>query len=56
MLEAKRLLIYTTKQIKEIAYEVGFEDIQTFSRFFKRNEGISPSEYKETRQLSKIAN
>jgi AraC-like DNA-binding protein len=56
MLEAKRLLIYTTKRIKEIAYEVGFEDIQTFSRFFKRNEGISPSEYKETRQLSKIAN
>jgi len=56
MLEAKRLLIYTTKRIKEIAYEVGFEDIQTFSRFFKRNEGISPSKYKETRQLSKIAN
>ena len=56
MLEAKRLLIYTTKQIKEIAYEVGFEDIQTFSRFFKRNEGISPSKYKETKRLSKIAN
>jgi len=56
MLEAKRLLIYTTKRIKEIAYEVGFDDIQTFSRFFKRNEGISPSKYKETRQLSKIAN
>jgi AraC family transcriptional activator of pobA len=56
MLEAKRLLIYTTKRIKEIAFEVGFEDIQTFSRFFKRNEGISPSKYKETRQLSKIAN
>jgi AraC-like DNA-binding protein len=56
MLEAKRLLIYSTKRIKEIAYEVGFEDIQTFSRFFKRNEGISPSKYKETKQLSKIAN
>lgn len=56
MLEARRLLIYTTKRIKEIAYEVGFEDIQTFSRFFKRNEGVSPSKYKKTRQLSKIAN
>jgi AraC family transcriptional activator of pobA len=49
MLEAKRLLIYTTKQIKEIAYEVGFEDIQTFSRFFKREEGISPSKFKAIR-------
>jgi AraC family transcriptional activator of pobA len=56
MLEAKRLLVYSTKRIKEIGFEVGFEDIQTFSRFFKRNEGISPSKYKETRQLSKIAN
>jgi AraC family transcriptional activator of pobA len=56
MLEAKRLLTYTTKQIKEIAYDLGFEDIQTFSRFFKRNEGISPSKYKETSQLRKIAN
>jgi AraC-like DNA-binding protein len=56
MLEARRLLIYTTKRIKEIAYEVGFEDLQTFSRFFKRNEGISPSKYKKTRRQSKIAN
>ncbi len=56
MLEAKRLLIYTTKQIKEIAYDLGFEDIQTFSRFFKRNEGMSPSKYKEASQLRNIAN
>jgi AraC family transcriptional activator of pobA len=56
MLEAKRHLTYSTKQIKEIAYDLGFEDIQTFSRFFKRNEGISPSKYKETSQLRKIAN
>jgi len=56
MLEAKRLLIYSTQQIKEIAYEVGFEDIQTFSRFFKRKEGISPSQYKESSQLRNTAN
>jgi AraC-like DNA-binding protein len=56
LLEARRLLIYSPQQIKEIAYEVGFDDIQTFSRFFKRKEGISPSKYKETWQLRKIAN
>jgi len=47
MLEARRLLRYTDTSIKEIAYEVGYEDIQSFSRFFKKNEGISPSEYKK---------
>jgi AraC family transcriptional activator of pobA len=45
LLEAKRKLRYTDKPIKEIAYELGFEDIQTFSRFFKKAEGVSPSKY-----------
>lgn len=48
LLEAKRLLIYTDKPIKEIAYEIGFEDIQSFSRFFKGKEGVSPSDFKES--------
>jgi AraC-like DNA-binding protein len=47
MLEAKRLLTYTDKPIKEIGYELGFEDIQGFSRFFKNKQGISPSDFKE---------
>ncbi|MET3046754.1 helix-turn-helix domain-containing protein [Flavobacterium covae] len=47
LLEAKRMLRYTDKPIKEIAYEIGFEDIQTFSRFFKKSENLSPSEFKK---------
>ncbi|MEO9803334.1 MAG: helix-turn-helix transcriptional regulator [Reichenbachiella sp.] len=47
MLEARRLLCYSDRQIQEIAYEMGYEDIQTFSRFFKKQEGVSPSEFKE---------
>ncbi|CAH8281924.1 AraC-like DNA-binding protein [Mariniflexile fucanivorans] len=47
MLEAKRLLYYSDKPIKEIAYEIGYEDIQSFSRFFKNQEGSSPSKYRE---------
>jgi AraC-like DNA-binding protein len=46
MLEARRQLYYTDRTIKEIAYETGFEDIQSFSRFFKGQEGVSPKEYK----------
>jgi AraC family transcriptional regulator, transcriptional activator of pobA len=55
VLEAKRMLRYTEKPIKEIAYELGFEDIQTFSRFFKKMEQISPSDFKKM-LLGSIAN
>ena len=47
ILEARRLLHYSNSPIKEVAYELGFNDIQTFSRFFKKYEGVSPSQFKE---------
>jgi len=46
LLESRRLLRYSESTIKEIAYELGFEDIQTFSRFFKSKEGYSPTDYR----------
>lgn len=46
MLEARRLLRYSDKSIKEIAYEIGYEDVQAFSRAFRHKEGISPSEFR----------
>jgi AraC family transcriptional activator of pobA len=46
MLEAKRLLLYTDKSSKEIAYELGFEDAAYFSNFFKKNANLSPSEFR----------
>lgn len=47
LLEAKRLLHYSNLHIKEIAFEIGYEDTHSFGRFFKKQEGISPSEFKE---------
>ncbi len=47
LLESKRLLHYSNLSIKEVAFEIGFEDIQTFSRFFKNKEGISPSKFRQ---------
>ncbi len=47
ILEARRMLRYTDFPVKEIAYELGYEDLQTFSRFFKGQEGKSPSEFRE---------
>ena len=46
VLEAKRELYYNTKSIKEIGYELGFDDPAYFTRFFKRQIGVSPQEYK----------
>lgn len=53
ILEAKRLLIYTDKTAKEIAYEVGFEDASHLSRLFKKHTQISPSDFKK--QLQKAS-
>lgn len=47
-LEAKRLLRYTDKSTKEIAYELGFDDASKFSRFFKTQTGMYPTAFKET--------
>jgi len=44
--EAKRLLYYTDKSAKEIAYELGFKDAEHFSRFFKNMTRQNISEYK----------
>ncbi len=50
ILEAKRLLIYTDKTAKEIAYEVGFEDASHLSRLFKKHTALSPSDFKKQLQ------
>lgn len=46
-LEAKRLLLYTDKSTKEIAFELGFEEVPHFSRFFKKQVNLPPSEFKD---------
>lgn len=48
ILEAKRLLMHTAMSIKEIAYNVGFEEPLHFSSFFKKNTGLSPSVFRES--------
>lgn len=47
LLEAKRLLQVTDTSIKEISYELGFEDLANFSNFFKKQTGISPRAFRE---------
>ena len=51
--EAKRLLCYTDRSIKLITFELGFEDVPYFSNFFKKNTGVSPSEFRNPPEVSK---
>ena len=49
VLEAKRLLLYSSKSTDEIATELGYLDPAHFSKFFKRHEGVSPTVFKKGR-------
>lgn len=49
--EAKRLLLYTSKSAKEIADLLGFDDLPTFSRFFKRQTGQSISRFRHSEKV-----
>lgn len=50
VLEIKRLLINSTLTIAEIAYELNFQDNSYFSRFFKKNTGLTPEEFRNTNE------
>ncbi|MFY0713043.1 AraC family transcriptional regulator [Seonamhaeicola sp. NFXS20] len=45
--EAKRVLIKSNISTKELAFKLGFDSVSSFSRFFKKHVGISPSDFKK---------
>jgi two-component system response regulator YesN len=47
--KAKELLSATDMSMKEICCEIGYSDPNYFSRIFKKNLGVTPTEYKEGR-------
>ena len=47
IIEAKRELYLTNKPVKEIAFELGYDDEYYFSRFFKNNAEVSPQMYRD---------
>lgn len=46
ILEAKRHLLATPNLVKEIADQLGYEDVSYFIRFFKKHTGYSPEVYR----------
>ena len=49
ILEIKRMLIDKQLAVNEVAYAVGYEDYSYFSRVFKKQTGISPTEFRNKR-------
>lgn len=52
LLEAKRLLIHSQDSVSLIAYELGYEDVSYFIRFFRHKAGISPKQFREQKRSS----
>jgi AraC family transcriptional activator of pobA len=44
--EAKRELVFTGRAIHEIAYELGFADPSHFARFFRKQTGLTPQDFR----------
>ena len=47
VLEAKRIIRLSPKSIKEISFELGFEDPSYFARFFRKHVGLTPVQYRK---------
>lgn len=55
VLEAKRLLRYSNMMVKEIAFELGFDDPSYFVKFFKRHTGQLPADFRNSAQQGAVA-
>ena len=48
VIEAKRMLFEKKEmRIKEISFELGFSDASNFVKFFKKNTGMGPTEFRD---------
>lgn len=47
LLEAKRLLTNAEMTVTEIAYDLNFQDNSYFNRFFKKNVGMTPDDFRK---------
>jgi AraC family transcriptional activator of pobA len=50
--EAKRELVFTGRAIHDIAYDLGFTDPSHFARFFRKQTGMTPHDFRSGRTIS----
>ena len=46
ILESKRYLLATSNQVNQIAYQLGFDDVSYFIRFFRKHTGQTPDSFR----------
>ena len=44
--KAKKLLLSTSLSVAEVAEQSGYGDYRVFTKVFKKNEGVTPSQYR----------
>jgi len=49
VIEAKRMLLYSDRTSAGVGYALGFQDPAYFSRFFRREAGLSPTAFRRSR-------
>lgn len=54
VLEIKRRLASTSQPVKEIAYDLGFDEPTNLVKFFKKNTGSTPSTFRQQREFSPL--
>jgi AraC-like DNA-binding protein len=53
ILEAKRLLSYSSLSVKEIGFELGFEEPTNFNKYFRKHTNRTPAQFRDiTKQLT----
>lgn len=53
IIQAKRLIINSQDSLTEIAYQLGFEDPTNFFKYYKKNTGQSPSQFRASCENSR---
>ena len=48
VLEAKRMLAYSEQTISEISFSLNFDDPSYFTRFFRRESGLTPTDFRRS--------
>ena len=48
---AKKLLLQTGQQMTEIIFNTGYNDPKAFRKIFRKNVGMTPTEYREKFQV-----
>lgn len=47
ILESKRAIVSTNKSLKEITFDIGFDEVTNFTKFFKNKTGLSPKDFRK---------